>query len=328
MTNKNNQIVWTGKVASIFNIENADFLESAVVDCGDGGIWSGVVKKGAFKSGDLCNAFLQDAIVPKDLPGLGFMEKSKWRVRMARFRGAPSECLITENFSLHTEFGIPIGDELGAEKYEKPIPVSMAGLVKGNFPAFISKTDETNFQSARSILAYLATTPVYISTKYDGSSCTVYNRSGEFGVCSRNLDLKDDGKNVFWRVAKALCLDEKLPDNYAVQMEVYGEGIQKNPLGVGGVTGAIFNVYHITSHEYLDFEDMIHFCEYYDLSTVEILHSDFLLESDDDEYLRGLAEGTYSNGNQREGIVIRPMKEARVEGHRASIKVINLKYRD
>jgi nucleoside-triphosphatase THEP1 len=46
------------------------------------------------------------------------------------------------------------------------------------------------------------------------------------------------------------------------------------------------------------------------------------------ECLREIAEGTYQSGVQREGIVIRPVREMRVEGQRLSFKVVNLLYKE
>jgi len=322
---KNNETAWMGEVIQILPIEKADFLELAVADIGMGGVWSGVVKKGEFSSGDLCNVFLQDALIPKDMPGMEFMEKSRWRVRMSRFRGAPSESLITKPFIIE-KIGSPIGNLLGIEKYEKPISPQLSGEVRGNFPSFIPKTDEDNFQKVPEFLEYLATVPVYITTKYDGSSGTIYRYRGDFGVCSRNMDLKETEGNSFWKVAKEWDLENTLPDGYAVQFELYGEGIQKNPLKVKGVHGAVFNVFNINNQEYLSFNDMMKFA--FGLPMVEILEYDFMLESTDAEYLRNLAEGKYFSGKQREGIVIRPMIEHRIGNSRVSTKIINLLYKD
>ena len=47
-----------------------------------------------------------------------------------------------------------------------------------------------------------------------------------------------------------------------------------------------------------------------------------------DEELRKYAEGLYPDAGQREGVVIRPMKEVLLNGERVSFKVINLKFKD
>lgn len=327
---KNNIITWVGKIVDLFPINNADRLESARVWCGAGGEWTGVVPKGLYSIGDSCTVFLQDAIIPTNL-GLDFMERSNWRVCMARFRGAPSECLITEIFDVidGIPIGTPVGNILGVKKYEKPIPAELSGQVKGRFPSFVPKTDEKNYQTARDIVLEMKGKHCYISVKYDGTSCTVYRNRDNFGVCSRNLELKYNDKNSFWNVVTGWGLEETLPDGYAIQFELYGEGIQKNPLGVKGVHGAVFNVYNIKEHRYESIDFVKGLCDELGIPVVDIIAEDFILDDVGDEYLRSIASGTYPNGSPREGIVIRPMTEFITrKGYRASFKVINLDYKD
>ena len=39
---------------------------------------------------------------------------------------------------------------------------------------------------------------------------TVYLNNGEFGVCSRNMELKETEGNAYWKVARELDLQNKL----------------------------------------------------------------------------------------------------------------------
>lgn len=48
----------------------------------------------------------------------------------------------------------------------------------------------------------------YATEKLDGSSATFYLKDGEFGVCSRRLELKEDPKNTFWKVARGLLIEK------------------------------------------------------------------------------------------------------------------------
>ena len=89
------RLSYIGKILEIWPIDGADFIESATVVCGEGGKWRGVVKKGAFKEGDICTVYLPDAIVCAS-EELMFLKDSGWRVRMRRFRGTPSEVVITD----------------------------------------------------------------------------------------------------------------------------------------------------------------------------------------------------------------------------------------
>ena len=109
-----------GRIASLSPIAGADRIELAVADCGEAGQWTGVVAIG-LHSDDLVTVFLQDAVLPPD-PRWAFMEKSRWRVRLARFKGVPSECVIVTG-APDVQPGTDLTEALGVTKYEKPVPV-------------------------------------------------------------------------------------------------------------------------------------------------------------------------------------------------------------
>jgi hypothetical protein len=217
-------------------------------------------------------------------------------------------------------------------KYEPPIPASLAGKVKGGFPGFISKTDEERIQNMTKWFEEMRSESYYVTEKLDGSSATYYFRDGVFGVCSRNLELADPGEfepgmvecedgverpkkeNTFWKVAKELYIAEKLgtlDENYAIQGELIGEGIQGNPYGIKGHTLRIFNVFNIDKQEYLSLDGMVKLLGVINvddkpLELVPILKYDYKLPSTIDEILMQ-AEGKSALNKQteREGIVIR-----------------------
>ena len=328
------KVAYIGKIVDIQPIKGADFIESATVVCGEGGKWMGTIpkKKGLsmsnFAIGELVEVYLQDAILPNS-PEFDFMEKYKYRVSMRRFKKVPSECLI---WKIHPMTDNPqVGDVIpGIGKYEKPIPAQLAGQVVGGFPtSIIPKTDEPNFQTVPDMILYLSGQPFYSTVKADGSSGTAFNHNnGDFGVCSRNLQLKDDGKNAFWEVVKRYDIPNKLPNDYAIQFELCGPGIQKNHLGLDKLDMRVFNLYDIRKRRYLDAEDLRNFCAETGIPMVQIIdwNKPFMFKSD--EELRKYAEGKYDSGYQREGVVIRPMKESRVNGERLSFKIINLLFKD
>ena len=311
------KLAYIGKIIKIEPIPNADLIESATVVCGAGGRWQGVIGKGSFSLGDECVVYLQDAVLPEDC-GLDFMAKSDWRVKIKRFRGAPSECLIDSK-----KIGGVIGDDvthlLNVRKFYKPLPENMQGLALGNFPSFIPKTDELNFQTATHLVEYMQGKQFVATEKVDGTSCTIFRHQGHFGVCSRSLELKD-GDNVYWNN----CRDLDIPEGLALQLEVYGEKINKNPTGIKGSGKVAFTLYDIEKHEYINHAGLTNFCRERNIPQVKVTGEGVFNFSDDD--LRRLAEGTYPNGKQQEGIVIRPISEARVNGDRVSFKVLNLLY--
>jgi RNA ligase (TIGR02306 family) len=313
-----------GGVHTTKPIPGADRIHQAVVDCGDAGVWTGVVTKD-IDTGHKVVVFLQDALLQPG-PRWDFMEKSKWRVRMARFKGVPSECLIVP--AVGHEDLLPIGADLtellGVTKYEKPIPVQMAGEVRGNFPSFIPKTDEENFQRLRDLQELMHGSDWVATVKYDGTSCTVWNDEDGMHVCSRNLELKEfseSGKgNVYWQVARKFELD-RLPHGIAIQFEIVGPGIQGNPCGYDDLQMALFTAYDISRMERMHFGSLTHLSQGFDLPMAEIVASGF--GHIDEETLRTMADSAvYQNGAQAEGVVVRDIRSL------WSFKAISLNYKD
>jgi RNA ligase (TIGR02306 family) len=97
-----------------------------------------------------------------------------------------------------------------------------------------------------------------VTIKLDGSSCTVYVKDGEVGVCSRNLDLKETEGNSFWKAARdqgivdaMLAYNEKTGHNIALQAELIGEGIQGNQEGIKGQRLYLFDIFDIDRQSYM-----------------------------------------------------------------------------
>jgi RNA ligase (TIGR02306 family) len=324
------KLAYIGKIVDIQPIKGADFIVSAMVVCGEGGKWLGTVKKDQFQIGDLCEVYLQDSLLPKT-EEFAFMEQHKYRVSMRKFKKVPSECLIMPlTLEGKGKVGDSIADAKGVTKYEKPISTSLHGTALGSFPTnIIPKTDEPNFQTVGYMVHALQGNKFYSTVKADGTSCTVYKTVDHFGVCSRNLEVKDTEENTFWKITRKYNLSELLPIGYAIQFEVVGPGIQSNHLGLTEVDMQIFNVWDITSRRYLHADDAFEFCKILDLPTVEVVdwNKTFIFTSNDE--LRKYAEGRYKgSGKPREGVVIRPMVETKVKFERLSFKVINLNFSD
>jgi RNA ligase (TIGR02306 family) len=230
------------------------------------------------------------------------------------------------------EEGADVTAYMGVSKYEPPIPAELAGKVKGGFPGFIRKTDEERIQNLTKEYESMRDKHYYVTEKLDGSSATYYFRDGVFGVCSRNLELADPGafepvtvvgdagversnkENTFWKVARELYIEEKLgtlEENYSIQGELIGEGIQGNPYKLKGHTVKIFNIFNIDTQEYLSLDDMVHFLHNVNtddkpLELVPIIHYDYKLPNNISEIL-SKAEGKsmLNKDTEREGIVIR-----------------------
>jgi RNA ligase (TIGR02306 family) len=212
----------------------------------------------------------------------------------------------------------------------------MGGRVKGVFPGFLPKTDETRVQVLEPVLQRYRGKTFYVTEKLDGTSFTAFLRDGMFGVCSRNLWMDEsDETNVLVRVARRLKLEEKLREvrvrrglDLAVQAEVIGPGIQKNKYGLKEVTIRVFSVIDVGTYKLLDHATAIEVVKDLGLEAVPQLGTVVLDHTVDQ--LVALAEGTsvLNPQAQREGIVLRPLVEEYDEdvGGRLSFKAINPKF--
>lgn len=312
-----------GKITETQPIAGADRIRLATVVCGQAGKWSGVVGLD-FEPGQNVLVFLQDAVLPED-PRWDFMARHKWRVRMARFKGVPSECVIVAHEEAANEdIGTDISERLGVTKYSKPLPKEMQGVARGNFPSFIPKTDEPNFQAAPDVVAELNAGYWVATLKCDGSSVTVWRDSdGELHVASRNLELQEfdsEGRtNAYWRCARKYDWS-RLPDCCAMQFELVGPGIQKNPLGLPDLEGRAFTLYDYASRERWSHYELVAVAKGIGIPCAPVVAEG--RGGLDAETLRELARVTYPTGKPGEGVVVRSYCQ------RHSVKSINLDYRD
>lgn len=210
--------------------------------------------------------------------------------------------------------GLDVTEMLGITKWDPPVPANLAGTAKGNFPSFIQKTDEERIQNLSQDLEMWKAENVqfYITEKLDGSSATFYLRDGQFGVCSRNLELLEVEDNTFWKVAREMKIEEKLRElgrNIAIQGELIGEGIQGNRYKIKGHTIRFFNVFDIDKFQKLGLDDLTHIIEtVLGFQTVPILTTTYMLPNTVVELLEHAESKSVLNENaEREGIVIRSL---------------------
>lgn len=310
-------------VSSLSPIEGADAIEKATVDG-----WNVVVKKGEYKQGDLCVYFEIDSLLPIR-EEFEFLRKSSYkknadgkdgfRLRTIKLRGQVSQGLLMPLTILSNDIisstgyadllGADVTETLGVVKYEPPIPACLAGKVKGQFPSFVPKTDEERIQNLSHIIYELYSEGFNVTEKLDGSSTTYYLKDGQFGVCSRNLELLEDEGNTLWRVARELDIESKLRSleiNIAIQGEMIGEGIQGNPYKMIGQTIKFYNAFDIDKSEYLTFNDFKSLIRSLGLETVPVIFENINLPKTVSEILE-LADGKSDlNPNfNREGLVFR-----------------------
>ncbi len=320
-------LAYVGKIEEITPIAGADMIVSATIVCGAGGRWQAAVGRFDFFVGSKCEIYLQDSLLPETERFL-FMKKDRYLVRMRRFKGVPSEALVMP-FSVggYWAVGDDITELMGVKKYIKQIPACLAGIMLRSFPSFIPKTEEPNFQSVPEMVKALRWKAFCSTVKYDGSSATVYKWKNHFGCCSQNMELKESENNTIWRIANQYNMRELLPEGLAIQFEVVGEGIRKNPLGIKGIEPRLFSMYNILTHQYCGIHETLIFSSRLGMPHAEVIERSCNFEFSSAEGLRKYAEGVYPNGKQREGVVIRPIEEMMVGNSRLSFKVLNLNYK-
>lgn len=271
------------RVDAVSPIEDADAIEVASI-----GGWKVVVKKGEFEANSLAvyceiDSFIPHSIAPfltkqGQFPKV-YNEVEGQRLRTIKLRGQISQGLLLpldvlhvamcnddtlgyscEDSALLTHYtsdyeGMDVSELLGIQKWEPPAEFRAANA-KGSFPYFIPKTDQERIQNLSKELAkWNATQHQWqVTEKIDGSSMTVFYKDGEVGVCSRNLELKDDGTSTFWETAKAEGLVEKLialGKNIALQGELIGGNIQGNAYKVDKFQFHLYDIFDIDSQQYL-----------------------------------------------------------------------------
>jgi RNA ligase (TIGR02306 family) len=256
------------KIDSVDPIDGADAIEVATV-----GGWKIVVKKGEFTIGDLAVYLEIDSWVPTELAP--FLSKGKEprefegikgeRLRTIKLRGQLSQGLLLPleptcaNIDSELFEGLDVSFPLNIVKWEKPMNAQLAGMAKGNFPSLIPKTDQERVQNLKKEIqaAVEAGSMFEVTEKLEGSSMTVYRIQGVFGVCSRNLDLKETEGNAFWVTAREEDIEAQMMAvdpywDFAIQGELIGPGIQNNIYKLQKPEFRVFDVYDIQAGKYLN----------------------------------------------------------------------------
>ena len=322
------------KIKEINPIEGADAIELAVVDG-----WQVVVAKNVgHQVGDLVVYCEIDSFLPIE-PEFEFLRKSSYkkmgdqegfRLKTIKLRGQISQGLILPysvipiaQFATAADLpeGMDVSEMLGIVKYEPPIPAQLAGRVKGTFPSFLRKTDEERIQNLEKEYTEWTLSSkhqFYATEKLDGSSFTCYIKNGEFGVCSRNMDLLETEDNTFWAVARSLDLENKLKSlgkNICFQGEMVGSGIQGNHYNMKDQTVFFYNIFLIDEREYVGYDEFRNMLFDLDLACVPVLSYPFNFPADSEaafptvSALLRSAEGksVLNDKVEREGLVIRSM---------------------
>lgn len=333
MTDTTRKLATIRKISEINPIPDADKIEVVTVDG-----WKVVVRKDEYQVDDEVIYCEIDSFIPHELaPFLTKPDRfpSEYqgikgeRLKTVVLKGQVSQGLILpvpEDMRCYM-VGDDVSEALGIVKWEPPIDASLAGQVKGSFPSFIQKTNQTRCQNLkREInLSYLNKEFFEVTEKLDGSSSTFFIKDNEFGVCSREVTLKEDDTNTFWKVARKFNLEEKLKDlgaNIAVQAELVGPKIQGNRYNLKDHEIFVFDIFDIDNYTYFSPDKRLEMLQILELPTVPIISCwDSLPETL--EELLSCAEGKscLNEKTEREGLVYKSLSNPNF-----SFKVISNKF--
>lgn len=337
----------TNKLASIQKIHSIQAHPNPEVlrlEIGKVHEWPVVIPKGQFKNDDLVVFIEIDSIVPAT-ETFKFMERQKYRIWNARFKGAPSSGLVqplsilpertafdsdgNERNIIYT-LGDDVSEILNITKYEKPETHQNNGETKGGYPsALISISDELNLLSYPSALLELDGKEVVITQKMDGSSTTFIFNNNEFDACSRRLKLVENQGFPYqmvnqYNLKSLMSLNAK---NIAIQAETIGIGMNGNRMGLTDRQIRVFRAKNLDTRMLYTWDELVDLCNLLDIPTVPLIDR-FIFDKNIHtvEYFRELSNAQkYQNNLPGEGIVLSPVVSfySLTLGKEFSIKLIN-----
>jgi len=333
------------RVYKIDPIEGADRIELAHV-LG----WQCVVNKGTFEPMDLGVYFEIDSYLPirdefeflrassyknTNIMGEGF------RLRTQRFRGQISQGLLLPlsvfpEIPVNPEVGMDVTDLLGVRKWEIEERAMSGGTAIGTLPYDIPHTDETRVQEMPELIQEFAGLKYYISTKMDGTSCSIGVDENGFHVTGHNYEYKDDGMSDFYKFINEREYRERVEtlarDNNMRTLTLQGEfcapGIQKNRLRLTKPEWYVFTIRE--NGRRVGLYRMLEICDALGIEHVPIeeVGKDLPEKYPTVEALLTRADGEYPKGGKKEGIVVRPVEpvySTSISGS-LSMKVVSNKY--
>lgn len=262
----------TLETITVFPHPNADLLELARV-----GLYNVVVKKDQYKTGDQVLYIPEFAVLPENLiVALGLEGKlagsQKNRVKPVRLRGEISQGLVAPLSVLPhgiIDGTVDYSSELGVVKYDPPVPVHLAGNVKGStelvnwidienikkFPDMFSDGEEVHITEKIHGTASLFTVN-FVDTNYSNGETEILISSK--GLGSKQLVIQEEDKNVYWRafrtygvetLARKIALTankniDKIVSKVGIFGETFGSGVQDLHYGFQNKIGfAVFDAF-------------------------------------------------------------------------------------
>ena len=307
--------------------------------------WKVIVRANQFKVDEKIIYFEIDSVLPSNRKWTNKIKPKNLYIKTAKRHNLILQgCIMklnilskAENFQKlnmkieDLEEGFDLTEILEVKKFDENSEEGKRELEK-KFPSdIIEKSDEIRLQSNLNYLEIFSGKEFYSTLKYDGSSGTylIDPKTNKFKVCSRNLGLNENDKNIYNEVATKYDIKNKLlkyEGKYAIQGEIYGPKVNGNPLQVPELKIAIFTIKDVKNNYYLGYDEMVKLCKEMDLPMVEVIEEGVFNYKTVEELLVK-SKGNYPGTERpREGLVYRLKQDWNKDGKRFSFKVINDDY--
>lgn len=310
-------------IKAVNPIPDADAIEVASILS-----WNVVVRKGEFKEGDKIVYFEIDSFLPVS-EKYAFIGKERinpitlntanetkgYRLATAVLRKQVSQGLalrfdeldptpasLTQDELIKMLDEMPIGSDvteiLGVTKFDRPEISHELGQLVGTFPSqFISHTDEERIQTEPESYQKIKGQPYYISSKVDGTSITAIWNESELICATRNNTLAKYNEIEKMLEERGIVANlENLNENVSFQSELYGNGIQKNPLGIQDKRLATFTI--VKDNKILGLESMLDVVGQLGLEIPEIVE----IGSNDEEQIKRILQKIEAINSTRENV--------------------------
>lgn len=311
---------------TVYPHPDADRLEYAQV-----GLYNVVIPKDVYKTGDSVFYIPEFAVLPDALITTLGLEgklagKQKNRVKPIKLRNLLSQGLVaplTIAEGINPVKGVNYAELLGIHKWEPPIPASLAGDVK-SAPELIRWIDIENIKKYPDMFAEGEL--VVVDEKIHGTATcvTVIDIHAERevfvtskGIGARNLSLKEDPKNAYWRmfhkynlmkIVEHIAVSSPDVDKVAVFGETYGS-VQDLHYGLNNDLGFILfdiKVHTSEGERWLSPEETAEIAKVTEVPLAPRLYEGPYSLGKITELAYGPEQLSGTEANIREGVVVRP----------------------
>lgn len=155
------------------------------------------------------------------------------------------------------------------------------------FPSWVSVTDEERIQNIPYVLEKFKDSVVYVAEKVDYQSVTFTGKlitckipfigrflpkKFQFIVCSRKM-ITNNKNSLYWKIAQKYNIEHILRENptLTIQGEQGDTRVQGNKYGIKEPRLFVFNIIDHEKHYHYNINEILHFCNKYNLEMVPLL---------------------------------------------------------